>query len=158
MTSVSAEVSEAISEFKEEMSTLQQDSEDTSLLTEDMKNRLFLTLVKIDHIIFKANLYDIVVERKTDANVPDEHHCRFGKWYDTKGKEQFGQYPTFVEIGKPHTQVHQKAKENIAYLDPDRRIEFAQTIIENFKTMEEASMYLFELLDKLKEEIRKKRV
>lgn len=158
MTAVSADVSAAISEFKEEMATLQKDSEDTALLSEDMKNRLFLTLVKIDHIIFKANLYDIIVERKIGQNVPDEHHCRFGKWYDTIGKEQFGNYTTFVEINKPHTQVHQKAKENLSYLDPDRRIEHAKTIIENFKTMEEASLYLFELLDKLKEEIRKKRV
>ena len=158
MTSVSSDVSHAITEFKEDMARLQVDSQDTSLLTEDMKNRLFLTLVKIDHIIFKANVYDIVVENKPNEHVPDEHHCRFGKWYDNEGKAKFGNRQSFVKISTPHAAVHKAALENIGYLDPDRRIEMAEVIIRNFKMMEDASHQLFDLLDELKEEIRKKKV
>ena len=158
MTSVSSDVSNAVMAFKEDMAMLQNDSEDTSLLTEDMKNRLFLTLVKIDHIIYKANVYDIVVENKADEKVADEHHCRFGKWYDSDGKANFGNRQSFVKIAAPHAQVHKAALENIGYLKPDRRLEMAETIIKNFKTMEASSQQLFELLDELKEEIRKKRV
>ena len=158
MTSVSSDVSNAVTAFKEDMAMLQNDSEDTSLLTEDMKNRLFLTLVKIDHIIFKAHVYDIVVANKADEKVADEHHCRFGKWYDSEGKANFGSRESFVKIAAPHAQVHKTALENIGYLKPDRRLEMAEVIVKNFKTMESSSQRLFELLDELKEEIRKKKV
>ena len=158
MTSVSSEVSSAVTAFKEDMRMLQNDSEDTSLLTEDMKNRLFLTLVKIDHIIFKTRVYDIVVENKPDEDIADEHHCRFGKWYDNEGKANFGDKQSFINIAQPHTQVHRAALENVGYLKPDRRLEMAERIVRNFKAMESASQQLFGLLDELKEEIRKKKV
>ena len=158
MTSVSSDVSNAVMAFKEDMAMLQNDSEDTSLLTEDMKNRLFLTLVKIDHIIFKTRVYDIVVENKADEKVADEHHCRFGKWYDNDGKANFGNRQSFVKIAAPHAQVHKAALENISYLNPDRRLEMAEMIIKNFKAMEISSHELFELLDELEVEIRKKKV
>ncbi len=159
MTSVSSDVSSAVVDFKEDMSKLQIDSKDTALLTEDMKNRLFLTLVKVDHIIFKAHVYDVIVENKKDERISDATSCRFGKWYYSKGKEEFGFAPTYAQIESPHKQVHEMALQNASFLVPtDRRIEMAQTIIENFKVMEHASHELFDLLDKLKEEIRKKRV
>ncbi len=158
MTSVSSDVSNAVLAFKEDMAMLEHDSEDTSLLTEDMKNRLFLTLVKIDHIIFKTRVYDIVVEYKPEEKVDDEHHCRFGRWYDTEGKAAFGNKQAFVQLATPHTQVHKVALENVSYLTPDRRLEMAEIIVKNFKMMEMSSHQLFELLDKLEDEIRKKRV
>ena len=158
MTSVSSDVSKAVMEFKEEMMSLQHESEDTALLSEDMKNRLFLTLVKIDHIIFKTHVYDIVVENRANDSVPDEHHCRFGKWYDHEGKARFGNKQSFIQIAMPHGLVHQAAMENISYLNPDRRLEMAETIVNNFRTMEDASHQLFDLLDKLEDEIRKKKV
>ena len=158
MTSVSSDVSSAVMAFKEDMETLQNESEDTALLSEDMKNRLFLTLIKIDHIIFKSRVYDIVVENKTNESIDDEHHCRFGKWYDHEGKEAFGNKNSFVQIAAPHALVHKVALENVSYLNPDRRLEMAESIVQNFKTMEHASHQLFELLDKLEDEIRKKRV
>lgn len=158
MTTVSSDVSNAVIEFKEDMSNLQKESEDTAFLSEDMKNRLFLTLVKIDHIIFKTRVYDIVVDNKAGERIDDEHNCRFGKWYENDGKKKFGNVASFVKIAVPHAKVHQVAIENVSYLTPDRRLEMEETIINNFKTMEVASEQLFELLDELKEEIRKKKV
>lgn len=158
MTSVSSDVSNAVMAFKEDMEMLQRESEDTALLSEDMKNRLFFTLIKVDHIIFKTRVYDIVVENKANEKVADEHHCRFGKWYDNEGKENFGNKNSFMQIAAPHAQVHKMALENVSYLTPDRRLEMAEVIVKNFKTMEVSSHRLFDLLDELKEEIRKKRV
>ncbi len=157
MTNVSSEVSNVVMEFKEQMEELESDSQNTSMLTEDMKDRLFLMLVKIDHIIFKDRIYDIVVEGEKNVEVADEHSCRFGKWYDNVGKRHFGFLEAYPKIARPHQIVHEKAKENVSYVEPDRRVEMAQTIITNFKEMEEASYELFDLLDMLKNQMSQSR-
>jgi hypothetical protein len=156
MTSVSEDVASSVVDFKDDMARLEVDSKDTSRLTDDMKHRLFLTLVKIDHIIFKAGAYDVILENQANARLSNANECRFGKWYAEASKEDFGKAPSFIAIDAPHKLVHQKALENLSYLSPDRRLEMANTIIENFRIMEEASLELFELLDHIKEEIRKR--
>jgi len=158
MTSVSDEVAKAIDEFKVEMKKLDVDSKNTSILTEDMMNRIFLTLVKIDHIIFKSKVYDIIVEKGDPSQITDEQNCRLGKWYESEGKVKYGALQTFQRIATPHKTVHQMAKTNAKYLSPDRRIEMAEEIIENFKKMENASDELFTLLDTLKKEIQKSKL
>ena len=154
MTSVSSEVSSALTEFKEEMERLERDSQDTANLTEDMKNRLFLTLIKIDHIIFKDKIYDVVIEGE-DVKISDEHSCRLGKWYENEGKQVYGKYPVYAKIAKPHQEVHQRAVSNASFVKPDRRVEKMEEIRQNFIKMEDASLELFELLDELKEEMKR---
>ena len=157
MTSVSSDVSSAVLGFKDQMAKLEDDSKDTALLTDDMQNRLFLTLVKIDHIIFKADAYSIILENNKDAVIENDSQCRLGKWYKTKGKEKFSQAKSFMELLKPHHKVHDVAIANMQYLKPqDKRIELADEILRNFTEMEVASEELFHLLDAIKDEVKKR--
>jgi EAL domain-containing protein (putative c-di-GMP-specific phosphodiesterase class I) len=43
----------------------------------------------------------------SDAEIMDQHQCRFGHWYDGPGRERYGHLPAFKEISAVHTQVHQ---------------------------------------------------
>jgi len=43
----------------------------------------------------------------SDAEIVDQHQCRFGNWYDGLGRERYGHLPEFKEINAVHTQVHQ---------------------------------------------------
>ncbi len=157
MISVSDDVSNAINDFKDEMTKLELESKDTSLLTEDMKNKLFLTLVKIDHIIFKANAYESVLSDDEIKDIENANECRFGKWYKKHLKGEYAKAPSYPLIDKPHHQVHNKAQENLQYIDNiEHKLSMSEKIIENLKIMESESHKLFELLDKLKIEIQKK--
>jgi len=153
MTSVSDEVSSVVVEFKNGMEQLNIDSKETADLTERMQDRAFLSLVKIDHIIFKDNIYKAIIEKRSNVTVSNEKECRFGQWYNNEGKHNFQHTQSYTAIAQPHKTVHDMAKENISYIIPqDKRIEMAQQIVTNFKRMEDASSELFELLDKLKAE------
>ncbi|NPA66799.1 MAG: chemotaxis protein [Epsilonproteobacteria bacterium] len=156
MTEVSDNVSNAVIEFKEDMTKLEEDSKDTAELTENMRNRLFLSLVKIDHIIFKDHTYTAIANNDKTAEIISDTECRFGQWYFGEGKKLFSMLPTYTKIAEPHHLVHDMAQQNFKFINPeDKRIEHAQDILTNFRKMEEASHQLFDLLDDLKNEIMK---
>ncbi len=156
MKEVSDEVSQVVVEFKELMTKLENDSKGLSDLTDDMKNQVFLILAKIDHIIFKADAYNAIVNNEKDKNFANSDTCRLGKWYKNDGKIIFGKAPSFPKIENPHRRVHDNVIENMRYIqDGDKRVENEQVIIDNFKDMEKASYELYELFDRLREEVKK---
>ncbi len=158
MIEVSSNVSSIVEEYKKTMQELERNSKEASDLTEDMKNQVFLIMVKIDHIIYKANAYNAIVNADKNANFTDSEHCRFGLWYHDKGKKVFGKAPSYVKIDKPHKTIHNKVLENMKFIiKDDKRIENEETIVENFKEMEKASHELYALLDELGIEMKKLR-
>ncbi len=156
MKEVSDEVSQVVTEFKELMNKLEKDSQGLSNLTDDMKNQVFLILAKIDHIIFKADAYNAIVNNNKDANLVNSEDCRLGKWYRTDGKAIFGKAPSFPKLENPHRRVHDNVLENMRFIkNGDKRVENEDVIIKNFQDMEKASYELYDLFDKLREEVKK---
>jgi methyl-accepting chemotaxis protein len=72
-----------------------------------------LDIGKTDHRRFvKKILSAITGDLNLDASqLPDHHNCRFGKWYDTEGKEKYGHSHNFSSIISPHERVHAMSKE-----------------------------------------------
>ncbi len=156
MIEVSKTVSKTVEAYKKIMHKLEKNSKKASTLTEDMKNQLFLIMVKIDHIIYKANIYNAIVAADKNAKFTDSEHCRLGVWYHGEGREMFGKAPSYIKIDKPHKTVHNKALENMNFIKKDdKRVENENTIVLNFKEMEKASYELYTLLDALRDEIKK---
>ena len=158
MMEVSEGVAQIVEEYKATMQELEKNSKEASILTEDMKDQVFLIMVKIDHIIFKANAYNAVIDVDRNAKLPDGNHCRFGTWYHGEGKKLFGTVPVYPQIETPHRTIHDKVAENFRFFEKeDRRIENEATIVKNFEVMEKASDELNMLLDALRDEMRKAR-
>jgi len=118
-----------------------------------IQNRLFTTLVKVDHILFKSNAYSAVLNNK-DKEFPDHKHCRMGKWYLGIGKDRFGHTRAFKEMDAPHAKVHDSVFKNMKFVKEDSVIKYdhPKIISDNFLEMEEASHVLFEKLDLMLEE------
>jgi len=118
-----------------------------------IQNRLFTTLVKVDHILFKSNAYSAVLNNK-DKEFPDHKHCRMGKWYQGIGQERFGHTRAFKEMDAPHAKVHDKVFENMRYVKEDSVIKYdhPKIISHNFADMEEASHTLFIKLNEMLDE------
>jgi len=129
------------------------DNADTELELDNLiENTTFITLAKIDHIMFKSNSYIGIVNGKIGSWSPGDHHaCRLGKWYDSgMGKERFAHLSSFKAIVAPHSIVHTCARENFKFIeDSDTTVENKKAIIENFTTMETASNQLFIIMDEL---------
>lgn len=110
--------------------------------------RSFCELAKIDHILYKFGVYQVVlgVSDKAPSEFASHQNCRLGRWYyEGRGKECFSGFPGYREIERPHRTVHeaaQEAFEALAKKDVDR-------IVEAIHRMEVASREVMQGLDHL---------
>lgn len=154
ITEIAHNSSDVIHTFKEtfeELATLAASSS-TSAIT--IQNRLFTTLVKVDHILYKSNAYTAVLEEDATKQFADHHHCRMGQWYKGEGKERFGTTHAFKEMDSYHVTVHQEVFKNLEYVKAGTTLKDHNPalITENFRKMEDASSKLFKKLDTMIEE------
>jgi len=119
-----------------------------------IQNRLFTTLVKVDHILFKSNAYSAILTSDREVAFADHNNCRLGKWYYEIGKERFGHTAAFKTMEKPHITVHESVAKNMHYVHTDTTLKNGnpQIIHNNFTQMEAASSELFSQLDRMLEE------
>lgn len=112
--------------------------------------RSFCELAKIDHILYKFAVYQVLlgVSDKPAAEFASHQNCRLGRWYyEGRGKECFSGFPGYREIERPHRTVHEAAQEAFAALakkDVERMVEAAHR-------MELASQEVMQGLDRLVE-------
>jgi len=111
-------------------------------------DRIFMSLAKLDHILWKVNTYYSAITRQEQFKFVDHHSCRLGKWYyEGEGKENFTTSPHYKSLETPHAVVHNGTKkvfELIAHEDLDK-----DAIYQAFKEMEDGSNKIFEILDKI---------
>jgi len=150
MTALADEVSNSVINFNTTMNTLNTDAIKTAHTIYNMQDEVFVVLAKIDHIIFKAIAYDIIVEADKNQKFLSHTECRLGKWYTTIGQKRFGKTQGYKDVLEPHKQVHDKAIINLQYFQTkDTRLENENQIIKNLKEMEENSDKLFVSLNKM---------
>jgi methyl-accepting chemotaxis protein len=152
MTSLADEVASSVDDFNMTITSLNSDAMDMTEKINDMENKVFVTLAKIDHIIYKADAYNHIIAG--DATKTDTHlECSLGKWYLTTGKERFGDTQAYKLALEPHRKVHDSVIDSLNYAkDGDTRLEHEDEIIQNLKVMEENSIKLFTLLNNMIEE------
>ena len=108
----------------------------------------FVQTVKLDHIIWKTNVYRVLrgESEQPASQFADHHQCRLGKWYyEGEGKNRFQEYPEFRQLEEPHRQVHESGLEALkaaAANDPQR------CLVMTLK-MEQASKEVFTRLSAL---------
>ena len=154
ITDIAQESNEVIHQFENTFSELNNLANAAHTSAIRIQNRLFTTLVKVDHILFKSNAYSAVLSENTDKNFPDHHNCRMGQWYAGLGKERFGNTPAFKKMDAPHTIVHENVFKNLDYVKNGTVLSgnHPKIITENFTTMENASDELFKDLDVMLDE------
>jgi len=113
-----------------------------------MKNKNFIVLAKIDHILFKADALEQLREEKP-KEFDNHHSCRFGKWYVKDGASQFGHSESFKKIETPHAQVHDSILSTFTLIKDSEVIAHKEEIFQNFKNVETASSELFKLMDQM---------
>jgi len=121
--------------------------------TMHLSNQIFANLAKIDHIIYKNNLYNSVLEGTNDFSCVSHNECRLGKWYnDGKGKEFFRDTNAYSQILRPHQTVHDEAN----YLYEHCLNNFNDCTISDVRgrveAIEEGSLNVFSCLDNMIEE------
>jgi len=152
MSEVASKSLDSIDKFKDVQNSLNDDIHNAADSAQITSDRLLVALAKVDHIFYKTKAYATV----TNGNIHDEleidhHDCRFGKWYNTDGKEIFGACPSYPKILSPHEIVHKLTIENYQIVKNGMSSlrENKSTIVNNFTQIEKASSSLFELLNEM---------
>ena len=147
--------SEVIHEFEGTFTELNSLAETASSSAIKIQNRLYTTLVKVDHVIFKSNAYATILSEDDTKAFTDHKNCRMGKWYLDSGKEVFGDTKSFKEMDIPHSIVHNSVFKNLEFVKSHSTLkgDNPKIILSNFSDMEKASSALFEKLDNMIVEI-----
>jgi uncharacterized phage infection (PIP) family protein YhgE len=70
-------------------------------------DRVFMSLAKLDHMLWKVNTYYSVATKKEQFKFVDHHNCRLGKWYyEGDGKANFSKTSHYNKLEAPHAIVH----------------------------------------------------
>ena len=110
--------------------------------------RSFCELAKVDHLIFKFEVYKVLFQLsdKSPDQFSQHTHCRLGKWYyGGEGRDCFSKLPGYREIEQPHVAVHQSAISALnANVAGDTR-----TVLDELGRMERASLEVLSNLEKM---------
>jgi methyl-accepting chemotaxis protein len=116
-----------------------------------MKNKNFIVLAKIDHILFKAEALDHIAKEEF-KEFTDHHTCRLGKWYDTEGKSQFKHSKSYDQLLEPHKEVHSKVIDSIRLIEQNDMLKYQEQIKQNFVDVERNTLILFRTMDTMLQE------
>jgi hypothetical protein len=108
--------------------------------------RSFCELAKIDHLIYKFEVYKVMfhLSQKTTSDFAEHTHCRLGKWYyNGEGHACFSQLPGYREIEQPHIIVHQSAIKALQAYSADD----VTTMLQETGKMEQASLQVLANLE-----------
>ena len=151
ISEIASASNEVIHNFEQTFADLNAHAEKTSIIAENTQNRLYITLLKVDHIIFKNNSYHVVLGEDTSANFSNHKNCRMGQWYNGIAVDIFGNTKAFKEMDKPHSVVHNMVFKNFEFVKDATTLkkDNPEIIFKNFATLEHASQELFVKLDEM---------
>lgn len=154
MENISQETSSSLSNFNNEIQSMAENADIITISTTDLLHKVFITLVKLDHLIFKSNGYKAVFKGEAHADGFKNHHeCRLGVWYDTgKGKELFGHTKSYQQLEHPHSLVHDNIVNAVMCVQENTCITKSENIIDYFHHAEKASQDVMKLLTRMLEE------
>ncbi|WP_373035747.1 methyl-accepting chemotaxis protein [Sulfurimonas sp.] len=127
---------------------------DASLMKESFKtigfttDRIFMSLAKLDHILWKTNTYYSAATKEEKFKFVDHHNCRLGKWYyEGEGKEVFSETPSYSKLETPHATVH-NGTHKVFDLIVQEKVDL-EALAAAFAEMEKGSDEVFAILDKI---------
>lgn len=75
-----------------------------------INNLVFCSLAKLDHVIYKNNLYSFILGTSDEFGITDHKGCRLGKWYyEGDGHKNFRDTQGYKDLEKEHATVHSYA-------------------------------------------------
>ena len=123
-------------------------------ISSSLSSQIFCTLAKLDHTVYKNNLYGFLFGIKDSFNKVDHRSCRLGKWYfEGRGKELFSHTNGYKKLDSFHEEVHTQAISLVNAIE-DPTIGCPKSCIqEKVSAMEKGSDGVMSCIDELYGEI-----
>ncbi len=145
------ESNESIGSFNKNMDHNVMMMRETFKNTENTAEQTFMSLAKLDHIVWKVNTYLSAITRKEQFKFVDHHNCRLGKWYyEGEGADFFKQTPSYTSLESPHSVVHNSTHKIFDLMQTESI--GSDEFVKIFEEMEHASDGVFATLDRMLQE------
>ena len=145
----SDQIRDTVSEFNGRIHETNKRNVDATRRVTGANDRVFMSLAKLDHIIWKVNTYLSVIEGTPTFDFVDCHHCRLGKWYyEGDGHASFSQMPSYRGLEQPHAEVHGATQRVFDLLESEFETDDAM-IASALEDMERGSDGVFDYLDQI---------
>lgn len=109
---------------------------------------VFMVLVKLDHLLFKAKGYTSVFTNRVDEEFSDHHNCRLGKWAEGgKGGDIFGNTPSFRKLEPHHKAVHDNILAAVSCVKSNSCGQESKNVMTYFQDAEKASRQVIDILN-----------
>ena len=109
----------------------------------------FGSLAKVDHVIYKNNIYALIFGEKSEFKETDHTSCRLGKWYETLGNESYGNTQAYKSLEQPHSVVHREANALAKKCSGNNVTCSKQEIKKSIDLIEQASADVFRFIDQM---------
>lgn len=134
-----------IHEISESINLIIKKSESMKMILEHISITQFLNIVNIDHILWKLNIYQSLLNKEKDKKATSYHQCRLGKWFYGPSSKAYSNLKSFPLLDEPHKRVHNSGNAAL--------IQFAAGNIEKMSQeldfMEEASSEVMRRISQL---------
>ena len=148
----SNQISDSVAEFNDRIHETNESNVEATKRVTSANDRVFMSLAKLDHIVWKVNTYLSVLDQEPSFAFVDDHNCRLGKWYyNGDGQSAFAQTASFGALEKPHAEVHQATKRVFDLLESGVDSD-EDAIVDALENMEQASIGVFDCLDRILQE------
>ena len=149
METRSNEIDNTVASLSTKMQETAAHTDDAQFKVNASSDRVFMSLAKLDHILWKVNTYLSVLEGEPRFAFVDSHNCRLGKWYEHgDGHRLFSQTPSFPALARPHAEVHDATQVVFSHLKAGEEPS-CKGIVAALDTMEKASDGVFSFLDRI---------
>ncbi len=114
-------------------------------------DRSFLQTVKLDHIVFKGEVYELALGRSKQSidSLSDHKQCRLGQWYHSDQSRQFHKTTAFKSLDRPHAEVHQFGLEALKQMQSGD----IKNCLSSLQKMEQSSTQVLSILDELASQV-----
>lgn len=153
ISTIVTDTKEVIDRLKTKVTDFQRNANRAAYEVEYISDEIFGALAKIDHVVYKNNLYAMIFGEPNEFKTVSHHDCRLGNWYERGiGKEEFSQCKSYPKLEAPHAIVHTQANLLAQQCGSDRAMCSKAEIEAMVDKIEEASGGVFHVLDTLLEE------
>ena len=145
----------SVQDFDQKVDQAYHSSAATASDVSQSNDRVFVSLAKLDHVIWKVNTYLSVIRKHPVFQFVSHHDCRLGKWYyQGDGRSNFSRCPSYPSLERPHEQVHSGTKAVFKLIENDSDLSSIQQAL---RQMEQGSEGVFAGLDRILREARSQR-
>lgn len=143
------EISSSSLQINGSVSTLITQSKHLKSIVKNHTTDAFLTTVKLDHSVWKNDVYKRINEQRLSEHLSCHTECRLGKWYfEGDGAAHFQHLPSFRALDRPHQEVHEQGRLALAAAANGDQAALNQHLLH----MEQASEQVVGCIDRLQAE------